>query len=105
MAFLLISVAFDTAQVLGLILIIFYYLSAIDPSGWMTSLITALVLLRGLDLRLISRRGIVGLSHVFVLVGSFIAGLPIGILFISLGQQAMIFWVPGIDFPNVERWF
>ncbi len=57
MTFLMTSVALDMAQVLGR-LVFFYYLGSIDPSGWMASLTTALVFLRGLGLRLISEGGV-----------------------------------------------
>ncbi len=51
----------------------------------MVSSMTELVFFEGLGLRLISRREIVGLSFVFVIVGDLIMELSIGILFIFFG--------------------
>ncbi len=60
-------------------LILLCYLGSIDPSGWVASLTTALVFLGGLDLRLISRRGGLGLSLV---LGGLITGLSVDVLFV-----------------------
>ncbi len=72
MTFLMAGVALDVAQVLRC-LVLFRYLSSIDPGGWMASIAsptTALVFLGSLGLRLISGvGGVVGLSLVFVLGG------------------------------------
>lgn len=57
-----IDIALNIAQVLGFILIFFYYLGNIDPSTWITFSTTALIFLGDLGLRLISRRKIVGFS-------------------------------------------
>ncbi len=99
-----IGVIFNMAQVLWrLLLVLLCYLGNINLSSWMAFSTTLLVFFESLSLRLISRRRIVGLSLVFIL-GSLIAGLLIGILLVFLHQQAMTFWVLGIDFPNVEGW-
>ncbi len=73
MAFLLVGVALDVAQVLGLILVLLCYFSDVDPSGWMVSsmvFLLPLIFLRGLGLRLtcISKRGIMGFSLISVLI-------------------------------------
>ncbi len=103
-AFLMTGIALDVAQVLWC-LVLFCYLSSIDPGGWMasmTSLTTALVFLRSLGLRLISGgRGAVGLSLVFFL-GGLALGFPGGVLLVFFGRRAMAFRAPGIDVPNVE---
>ncbi len=102
MTFLLTDIALDVAQVFWH-LVLLCYLGSIDPSGWIASLMTVLVFLRGLGLRLISGGGgAVGLSLVFVL-GGLILGLPVGVLFVFFCRRAMAFWVLGIDVPNVER--
>ncbi len=67
----------------------------------MASPATAFVFFGGLGLRLISRKGGLGLSLVFVLEG-LIAKLPIGVLLIFFGRQTMTFRVLGVDFPNIE---
>ncbi len=52
-----------------------------------------LVILRGQDLRLtyISRKRIMGLSFVFILI------LLIGLVLVFFGRQSIAFWIPGID--------
>ena len=81
MTFLFAGIIFDVAQVLGLILVFFCYLGGVNTSGGKASLLISLTLLKGLGLRLISRRGGMRLSLIFVL-GSFVAVLPIGIFFV-----------------------
>ncbi len=104
MTLLMTCVTFNMAQVFWrLVLILLCYLRSIDSSGWMAFSTTALVFLGGLGLRLISRRGGLRLSLVFIL-GSFIARLPIDILLIFFSRRAMIFWAPGINFLNIEGW-
>ncbi len=86
----MVGVALDVTQILGR-LVLFRYLNSIDPSGWMASPTTALVFLGGLGLRLISGGGgTMGLSLVFVLRG-LILGLPVGVLLVFFGRQAMAF--------------
>ena len=83
MTFLLAGVTLDVAQVLSLDLILFCYLSGIDPSGWITLPNSmTLVFLEGLGLRLISKRRQMRLSLFFVLIGSLIAMLPIGVVLV-----------------------
>ena len=104
MTFLFAGVALDIAQILGFILIFLYYLGGINPSGWMTSLSTFLALFRieSLGLRLISKkRRVVGLSLFFILVGSLITMLPIGVIFIFFDQRLVFFWALGIDFLDL----
>ncbi len=67
----------------------------------MASPIIAFVFFRGLGLRLISRKGGLGLSLVFILEG-LITGLPIGVLFFC--RRTMTFRALEINFPNVEGW-
>ncbi len=105
MAFLIIGVALDVAQVFRC-LVFFRYLGSINSGGGMassmTSPTTAFVLLGGLGLRLISGgRGAVGLSLVFVL-GDPALGLSVNVLLV-FGQRAKALRAPGIDVPNVER--
>ncbi len=98
------GVTFDIAQILWhFVLILLCYFGSIDPSGWIASSTTALIFFGSLGLRLISRKRGLGLSLIFIL-GGFIAGLSIGDLFVFLCRQAITFWVPEINFPNVERW-
>ncbi len=77
------------AQILDLIIILFYYLGDIDLSGSMifiASPTTIFVFLGGLALRLISKRWIVEISFVFVFVfGSLIAGLPKDVFLVFFG--------------------
>ncbi len=77
------SVAFDIAQVFWcLVFVLLCYLDGINPSGWMASMAsptTTLLLLGSLGLRLISKRGGLGLSFV---LGGLIAGLLIGVLLV-----------------------
>ncbi len=95
------GVALDVAQVLWR-LVLLRYLSSIDPNGWMTSPMTALVFFGGLGLRLISGSGgAVGLSLVFIL-RSLILGLLVGVLFVFFGQRVMALRAPGINISNVE---
>ncbi len=75
---LMVGVALDMAEVLRR-LVFLCYLSSIDSSSWMASPTTALVFFGGLGLRLISKRGGLGLSLV---LGGLIAGLLIGILLV-----------------------
>ena len=82
MTFLFAGITLDVTQVLGFILVLFCYLGNINPSGWKASLPISLMLLGDLALRLISGREVMGLSLFFVLVGSIIAVLPIGILLV-----------------------
>ncbi len=82
MVFLLIHIALDVAQVLGLILVLFCYLSGIDLNDLMASSLAFMTLFGDLGLRLISRRGIMRLTLVLVLVRNFIPVLPIGVIFI-----------------------
>ena len=79
------------AQVLSFVLIFFCYLDNIDSSHWIASLTTSLAFLGSLDLRLISRRGIVGLNLVFVFVGSLIAVLLRGVVLAFFGQHLVAF--------------
>ncbi len=100
-AFLMTGVALNVAQVFRRFVFL-RYLNIIDPSGWMTSLTTALVFFGSLGLRLISGGGgAVGLSLVFVL-GGLILELPVDVLFVFFGRRAMALWTPSIDVPNVE---
>ncbi len=101
--FLFAGITLDMAQVLGFVLILLCYLGGIDPSSWMTSMTTALIFVRDLGLRLISGRGIMGLSLFFVL-RSLITVLPINVLQVFLGRQAMAFWVPDINLPSPGGW-
>ena len=104
MTFLLIGVTLDMAQVLGLVFVLFYYLSCIDPSGWITSPTSmTLVFLGSLGFRLISRRQWMGLSLFFIL-GSLIAVLPIGVVLVFLDQRLMSFGVSRVDFSNHGVW-
>ncbi len=65
----------------------------------MASLTTAFVFFGSLGLRLISRRGGLGLSLV---LGRLIAEFPIDVLLVFFGQWAITFWAPEVDFPNIE---
>lgn len=70
-AFLLISIVLDVTQVLGLIFIFFYYLGKIDLSDWKASSLAFMtsLFLGSLGPRLnISRKRIMGLSLVFILI-------------------------------------
>ena len=78
------SITLNVAQVLGLILVLLYYLDGIKLSSWMASLPIFLTLFGGLGLRLISGRGVMGLSLLLIFVESLIAVLPIGIFLIFL---------------------
>ncbi len=102
MTFLFVGIAFDVTQILSLILILLYYLDSIDSNGLISPPMTMLVFFGGLDLRLISKRGILGLGLVFVFIGGLVVGLLIGVLFHFLGQQIMTFRIPGINFSNVK---
>ena len=90
------------AQILSFVIIFFYYFDGIDPHSWIISLTIAFVFLEDLNLRLISGRGIVGLSFVFVLVKSLIAVLLRGVVFVfflanglyPFGHLKSIFLVP-----------
>ena len=93
------------AQVLGFILVFLCYLGGIDPSGWRISSLTFLMLCGCLDLRLISKKGVMGLSFFFVFTGNLIAVLPIGVFLGFFNRRAMAFWAFGIDFPNIKGWF
>ncbi len=76
--FLVTGVTFDVAQVFWR-LVLFRYLGSIDPGGWMAfiaSPTTILVFFGSLGLRLISRRGGLGLSLV---LRGLIAGLSVGV--------------------------
>ncbi len=82
----MIDIVFNMTQVLWrLVLVFLCYLGGIDPSGWMTfmasmaSPTTSLVFLGSLGLRLISKRGGLGLSLV---LGSLIAGLLVDVLLV-----------------------
>ncbi len=102
MAFVMTGVILDVAQVLWC-LVIFCYLGSIDFDGWMVSSMaspmTALVLLWGLGLKLISRGGgAVGLGLDFVL-GGLALGLSVGVLLV-FGRQTMALRATGIDVPN-----
>ncbi len=86
-------------------LVLFCYFVSIDSGGWMAfsmaSPTTALDLIGGLGLRLISGSGgAVGLSLVFVL-GGLTLGLSVDVLLV-FGQWAMALWATGINVPNVE---
>ena len=94
MIFLFANVVFDMAQVLGLILILFCYLSDIDLNGWMTSSPFFLAFFRAenLNLRLISKRKrIIKLSLFFVPIDSLIALLLIGVVFVFFDQRLYFF--------------
>ena len=104
MILLLASIVLDVAQVLSFVLILFCYLGNIDLSNWMTSLTIALVFLRGLGLRLISGRRIVGLSLVFIFVESFIAIFSKSVVFVFCGKRPIPFWAPGINPSSLGRW-
>ena len=108
MIFLLIDVALDMAQVLGLILIFLCYLGGIDSNGWLTSFLSFfLMFLRvgSLGLRLISeRRRIIGISLFFIPIRSLVVLLLIGVVFVLFDQRLIFFWISEIDFPSPERW-
>lgn len=79
MAFLLTDVALDLAQVLDLvfILIFFYHYVSIDSKSLIASstLSIILIFLRGRSLRFtISKRGVIRLSFVLVLISVFLIG-------------------------------
>ncbi len=76
------------ALVLSFILIFLYYLGSINFSGLVASLLTSIILifLVGLGLKLISRRGIMELNLVFVLIGNFNLILLISIVLIFFDQ-------------------
>ncbi len=92
------------AQILNLVLIFLCYLGDIDPSGWIIFSTATLVFFGGLGLKLISERGIMGLSFIFVLVGSLIAMLPISVILVFLDRQLIFFQVPGIDLLSPGGW-
>ena len=106
--FLLASVALNIAQVLGLVFIFLCYLGGMNPSSWITfPLPFSLAFLRigGLSPRVISgKQRIVGLSLLFIFIGSLVTLLPIGIIFILLDQWSISFRTPEIDFPSSGRW-
>ncbi len=95
-AFLLIGVALNMIQVLGLVFLSHFY--GVDLSSWVASLpvIFVLVFFGGLGLRLtcVSRREIVGLSFVSILI---LPILPISFV-IVLFCQSIALWAPKIDF-------
>ena len=83
--FLFAGIVFDMAQMLSFIFIFFCYLGGIDPSSWMASspFYLAHFEARGLDLRLISeRRRVTRFSLFFILIGSLIALLSIGVVLV-----------------------
>ena len=102
MIFLFASVAFDMAQIFGLVLIFFCYLDGVYPNGWMTSFLPFSLTFLGvgsLALRLISgKQRIIGLSLLLVSIGNLVALLPIGIVLVLFDQQPISFRVPEIDF-------
>ena len=62
-----------------------------------------LALFRDLGLRLISGRGVMGLSLFFIVVGSFVTVLPIGVFPLLFDQWAIALWAFGINLPNIVR--
>ncbi len=75
------GVALDVTQVFWYLILLFYFVS-IDSGGWMTlmaSLMIMFVFFGCLGLRLIRRRGGLGLSLV---LGGLIAGLLVGVLLV-----------------------
>ena len=102
MTFLFVGITLDVAQILGFIIVFLCYLSGVDPIGWRVSLSIPLMLLGGLGLRLITRKGVMRLSLFLALFGSLVAMLPIGIFLGFFDQQAITFWVFGIDLPNIK---
>lgn len=102
--FLLASIIFDMAQVLCFVFIFPCYLGGIDSSSWMISPMTAFVFLEGLLLRLMSRRRIVRLHFIFILVGSLFTILPISLVLIFLDQQPISFEVPGINLSSQGKY-
>ena len=80
--FQFVGITFNVAQVLSFILVIFCYLDGINPSDWKTSSMTSLTLFGGLDLRLISKRGVMRLSLFFIFARSFIAVLPMSVFLV-----------------------
>ena len=104
MTVLFISIVFDVTQVFSFVLIFFCYLGGINPSGWIASTTTAFIFLGSLGLRLISKKGIVRLILIFVLVRSFIAMLPKGVVLVFFCKRPIVFWVPEIDLLSPEKW-
>ena len=89
MTFLFAGITLDVTHVLDLILVFLCYLDAIDRKGWRASLPTFLTLFPGLGLRLISGRGVMGLSLFFVFARSFITVLLIGVFLVLFDQRAI----------------
>ncbi len=78
MTFLFAIITFDIAQVLDLVFVFLSNFSDINPNGLIASSTVAMMLSRGLDLSLIcvsSRKGIVGLSFIFVPITMLLIGL------------------------------
>lgn len=91
MTFLFIGIIFDIAKVLSFVFVFHYNLNNIDLNGWIassTAFLVAFIIFESLDLRLtwISRRRIVGLSFVLILI------LLISLIFIFFGQRRVVFW-------------
>ena len=91
MIFLFVGITLDVGQVFSLILIPLCYLGGVDPGDWRGSLSIFLTFLGGLGLRLISGREVMGLSLLFIYVGSLIAVLPIDIFLVLFNRQAIAF--------------
>ena len=104
MTLLFASIALDMAQVLGFVFIFLCYLNCINSNGWITSPITAFVFYRGLDLRLISKRGIVRYNLIFIFVESLIMVLLIDIVLILFGRLLVSFQVSEINLFSPRRW-
>lgn len=82
-SFLFASVALDMIQVFCLVFIFLCYLSSIDLSSWGASpAVSTLLFFGGLGLKLtISRRGIMRLSFVFVLISILVFTIGIILVF------------------------
>ncbi len=94
------------AQVFDLIFVLLCHFSNIDLSCWMVSstvFLIVFIFFQDLSLRLIiSKKGIVGLSFVFVLIPILV--LPIGVVLVFFNRQPIRFQAPKVDLSNLERW-
>ncbi len=104
--FLLAGIAPDVAQVLSFIFVFLCYLDSIDPSGWMASSTTfmTLIFLGSLALRLISRRKIMGLSLIFVIIRNLIPVLLIGIVLVFFDRRPIVSRAPKVDLLSLGGW-
>ena len=98
MTFLFAGVALDVAQVLSLVLFLLDYLGGIDSSSW-TIFLLASITFFGV-LRLISGRKSMGFSLFFIL-GSLVAVLLLGVLFLLFRRRTVAFRTPRIDLSDV----